>query len=185
MNRFLKLTALSSTLLFASVYATGNQATTHEPKPAYAAAIGDCKVVKQIPLNNNATAAWQEMQLLQTKMDKIHKPLRKVESLLSEYGKEIESITRLAIVETEQTVRIDKELLEEQEYFADKMSSLVKQHQADFDALEHYGHEIEKHADAFSAPIEEAFDGLDFDFIDVFLEGESPEKRGCEDISQM
>ena len=148
MNRFFKLAALSSTLLFASVYATGDQAATHESKQAYAAAINDCKVVKQIRLNSNATAAWKKMQQLQAKMDEVHKPLRKVEWLLSDYGKEMENIARLAIVETEQAVRIDKELLEEQEYLADKMSSLVKQHQADFDALEHYGHQIEKHADS-------------------------------------
>lgn len=185
MKHLLKLTAVSSTMLFASVSATGNQGKPLESDLAYAAAIEDCKVIKQIPLSRDANKAWKKMQYLQAKMDKIHKPLRKVELLLSDYGKEMESITRLAIVETEQTMRIDKNLLEEQEYLADKMSSLVKQHQDDFDALGHYGRQIEKHADAFSSPIEEAFEGLDFDFIDVFLEGESPENSGCEDISQM
>jgi DNA repair ATPase RecN len=181
MNRFLKISVITAATLFASLYTLASQA----PAPLYAAAIDNCKVIKQIALDEDASKAWHEIQSLEDRMDEIQMPLQAVELELSQLSLEMEQLSDLAIQETEQTLYIDKELLKEQESLASEISSLMSKHQGDFDALGNYGAQIGKLAEAFSDPVQEAFEDLDYDRVRIFKAGESPLDDDCEKPQRM
>ncbi len=181
-NRFKIANAIATLLtsaLVTSVYATGNQ----DQRAVYAAAIDGCAIVGQIILDNKAADAYRKIKSLETKMDSLHQPLEGVEETLEAYGIELQQITELAIQDNEQTLYIDKELLREQVAIAEKMADLVALHQADFDAVSEFGNEVSKHAEDFSAPIEAAFDGLEYDRVNLFFEDEPALPEHCGDAN--
>ena len=181
MKRLIKIGIAAATVSLISVYAMANQASGQ----FYAAAIDGCQIVKQIELDKEATAAWHQIKDIEQRMGDIHQPLRQVERTLAEYGEELEQLTQTAIQEDVHSLYIDKALLREQTQMAEKMSDLVDAHQAEFDALEDYGNELSELADKFSAPIEKAFDGLEFDRVEIFEKGENPLDRYCSDSKKM
>jgi hypothetical protein len=167
---------LLATSLLTSVYATDN----NESSAIYAAAFDGCTLVEQIKLDEEAAQAYRDIKSLERRINAVHLPLDGVERTLTAYADEMKEISNLAIQDDGRMLYIDTELLTDQLTIAGKITALVALHQDDFDALSQIGIEAGEQAEAFSAPIEAAFDGLKYDQVKVFFEGEFGFPERCQ-----
>ena len=87
---------------------------------------------------------------------------------------EIETLTSLAISETEDSLHIDKNFLKQQEQAIEKLDDFMAVHQENFDALGEQGTRLGESADSFTAAMKLQLEGLDYDNIRI----SSPEEGG-------
>ena len=139
----------------------------------------NCKVVAEYPMTQAQIEAYLDLQKMETSMRELELPIKAIETQMQDYSTKIESLTALAIQETETILHIDKTYLKQQKDVADQMSELVKLHQSDFDALNEQGKKITAVANKFEVAMATTLDGIEHDQIEVLGPDEPNSSHYC------
>jgi chromosome segregation ATPase len=143
-----KITAmLLTTSLFTVLNLTA--AEKQSPEDYKIILLNNCQVVSELAMTSSQVSAYQALQQQEQRMQVLEQPINAIEEQLQEYSSELETLSALAVQETQTSVYINKSYLQEQKAAADKLQQLVSDHQSDFDALQQQGEKIGQLADVF------------------------------------
>lgn len=101
-------------------------------------------------------------------------PIQGIEQEMQQYTDSIEKLTKLAIQETDESLYIDKKLMQQQKVVAKEFDEFMQKHQQDFDAIGAQGIVIGQYADNFSDSVKDTLAGIDYDQVQVLTPGKSP-----------
>jgi hypothetical protein len=135
-------------------------------------AVKDCKVVMQKEMNFEQREAYLALKKQEHKMYELELPIQDIEIEIQQYSEQIESLAKLAIVDTEGSLYIDKTLLSEHDDIANEFSEFMSEHQSSFDALGEHGQVIVQYAETFEHTIEADLEDVLYDHIQII----SPDK---------
>ena len=170
-------TAISSCLLISTALAT----QSNENDTGYTISLlNNCNLVAQYPMNSEQIEAYKALRTEEQKMASLELPIQSIEQELSEYTKQIEELTALAIQESDDSLYIDKNYLKQQEAVVAKLDLLMDKHQHEFDALGEQGRVIGKTADKFTDTIETSFDGIEYNQMRIDYPGRTDSNYQCE-----
>jgi hypothetical protein len=135
------------------------------------AAIKDCQVVMQKEMTLEQREAYLALKQQAQKMHELELPIAVIEVEIQQYSEQIESLVKLAIVDNEDSLYIDKTLLSEHDHIANEFSEFMSEHQASFDAIGEHGQVIVEYAEAFETMIESDLENVNYDHIQIILPG--------------
>ncbi|WDE04267.1 hypothetical protein SG34_023450 [Thalassomonas viridans] len=142
--------------------------------------IKDCRLVKKLPMTPGLITLHQQLQQQEAKMAALQAPVEAISAKIDHYSQQINRLTELAVQEDNNSLKIDKTYLAQQQVVTDKLNRLLAGHQRDFAALEQQGHQIEQVAHDFEAEIRGISRDLDFDHVRILSPGDSRAVIGCE-----
>ncbi|UAA38996.1 hypothetical protein KIH87_01085 [Paraneptunicella aestuarii] len=166
----ISITALSlATLATFSVFAMNDD----DLQDYQLIALKDCEIVYQAKLTEEQQEAMRALDALETKMDSMELPTEEFEVKIELLSKQLEDVTKVMIVEDENSLFIDKTLIQKQEELADEIDQLVSAHEPHFRKIEIHSEKIEAAADTFSELIKADLKGLDYDSIHIRKDDDS------------
>ena len=148
-------------------------------------ALKNCEVVSDQAMTQQQFAAYISLKQQEQKMHTLEVPIQGIEQKVKAYTDEIETLTKLAIQDTDETLHINKKLLEQHDLVAKEFDSFMQLHQQDFDALGKQGNIIGQHADVFETSIKDHLQGLDYDQIQVLSSDNKLTKPNCDNAISM
>ncbi|MEP1449026.1 MAG: hypothetical protein ABJK37_23180 [Paraglaciecola sp.] len=148
-------------------------------------AFKNCEIVSHQAMTEQGIAAYLSLKQQEQKMDELELPIQGIEQEMLEYTDSIEKLTKLAIQETDESLYIDKKLMEQQNVVVKEFDDFMQKHQQDFDALGAQGAVIRKYADKFSDNIKDTLAGVDYDQVQVLTSGQSPRTSHCDNSLKM
>ncbi|GAB3031814.1 hypothetical protein [Bowmanella dokdonensis] len=166
-----------STTLACSAIGSASQDADHKRKILV---YKDCKIIHQATMTAVQNDAYSALLLEEKKMARLEAPIDAIQAELDLYSEELKRLSGLAFEESEQTLTINKDYLEEQKQAAAKLSALVSSHKKDFAALEAQGDAISDKAKAFEQSIKPALASLDYDNVRIIDTAKSTPWR-CND----
>ena len=92
-------------------------------------------------------------------------PIEAIEEQIDELSDMIDDLTNRAVQEDDNSLYIDKALLEEQQEVVDQLDELMEAHQGDFDRLSEIGDSISQKAEEFEKAIDASLDDIDYNFV--------------------
>ena len=101
-----------------------------------------------------------------------------MEEQVTAYSQQIEAITKKAVVEDENHLRINKSLLKEQDKLTKQLDELIASHDADFKALDEQAKHMEKAATLFDEAMKPMMEQGETTHLQILAPGET-EKSGC------
>lgn len=143
-------------------------------------AVRNCQVVMQKEMTYEQREAYLSLTQQEQKMHELTLPIQDIEVEIQQYSEQIESLTKLAIVEDEQSLHIDKNLLAEHNTIANELTNFISKHQDKFDDIGEHGQVIVQYAENFERTIEADLVNIDYDHIQII----TPDKstiNGCYD----
>lgn len=148
MNTIFKttLTLSIAAILSYSAYATTNKSTDYE-----LVAYNDCEIVYRATLSPKQKAAYDLLNQESAAMKELELPIQTIQPTLDKLTKEMKEVSLLAVSETDNILRIDKNLIDKQNELAKKIDNLIRVNQPNFDALEAQGKRIEIAAKEFES----------------------------------
>ncbi|WP_340677612.1 hypothetical protein [Paraglaciecola sp.] len=139
----------------------------------------NCELVAEYNMSPAQIEAYQHLQKTEDSMHGLELPIKAIEQQMKEYSDKLESLTALAIQETDTSLHIDKNALKQQEVVAKQLSDLVKLHQADFDAIGQQGQKISAVVDKFEQAMAVTLDGIEHDQIEIVSPTEAKDSHNC------
>ena len=139
----------------------------------------DCELVAEYNMTPAQIAAYQELQKIEGTMHEFERPIKAIEQQMQEYSEQLESLTALAIQESDTSLHIDKNYLKQQEAVAQQLTDLVQLHQADFDALSQQGSKISAVAQKFEQAMAVTLDGIEHDQIEILSPAKPNSNHYC------
>jgi hypothetical protein len=128
-------------------------------------ALKNCQVVSDQAMTVDQFAAFLSLKQKEQKMHSLEVPIQKIEQEIKVYTDELTKLTSLAIQDTDESIHINKKLLEQQEKVAKELNQFMQQHQQDFDALGKQGRIIGLQAEVFENSIKTSLESIDYDQI--------------------
>ena len=171
MKSFNKKFILTATLI-ASTYTALVWAGTDSDNKFEFVAIKNCQVVMQKQMTPEQREAYLSLKQQEQKMHELELPIQDLEVEIQQYSAQIESLVKLAIVDNEDSLYIDKTLLAEHDAVAKEFTDFMSDHQAKFDAIGEHGQVIVEFADVFETSIKADLDNVEYDHIQII----SPDK---------
>lgn len=157
-------TFIASCLLATAVFANTDSNTSDEYKIQL---IKNCQVISEKAMTSKQAAAYIALKNEEEKMTALENPIKAIEAQIRDYSHQIEALTAKAIQEDDNTLRINKSFLKEQEQVAKQLNALMKNHQHEFTALESQGNIIGEVAEQFSDLIEADLAEFDHDSLRI------------------
>lgn len=148
-------------------------------------AFKNCEIVSHQAITEQGVKAYLGLQQQQQKMHRLELPIQGIEREMQQYTDSIEKLTKLAIQETDESLYIDKKLMQQQKVVAKEFDKCMQKHQQDFDAVEAQGIVIGRYADKFSDSIKDTLAGFDYDQVQVLTPGKSPSTSHCDKSLKM
>lgn len=148
-------------------------------------ALKNCEVVSDQAMTDQQFEAYLSLQQQEQKMHTLEVPIQGIEQEVKAYTDEIETLTKLAIQDTNESLHINKELLEQQNLVAKEFDAFMQLHQQDFNALGTQGIIIGQHADVFETSIKDNLEGIDYDQIQVLTSGNRLSIPNCDNAIHM
>ena len=105
---------------------------------------------------------------------------RDIEHEIDVYADNIESLSTLAIQETDETLLINKKFLKQQDEVAKAFAQFMQLHQHKFDILGEQGEAIGQQAKLFETSIKDNLENIDCDQIQVLTPDSQYCKKGCD-----
>lgn len=150
-----------------------------ETKDFQIVAYNDCAVSFQQILTPEQTEKYLALKQHEKKMKFKEAPLSVFETQMSELGEQMEAISALAYQEDEETIKINKSFMKDQESIAEQMQQLVKQYQPELDQIEKFANEISQSATEFEASLPTEITEGDYDFVQIIPANEVPDTERC------
>jgi len=141
--------------------------------------IDNCQVIKEYKMTNEQIESYLALKAEEEKMSLLEVPISAIQDSIDSYSAQINKLTKLAIQETEQSVRIDKDYLKQQELVVEKLNELMKGHQQDFDDLGKQGEKIGKVADTFVASLEDTIGDTKHQQIHMYTPDDQKNNYQC------
>lgn len=179
MKSFNKKFILTATLI-ASTYTALVWAGTDTDSNFEFVAMKDCQVVMQKEMTSVQREAYLSLKQQEQKMHELELPIQDIEVEIQQYSEQIESLVKLAIVDNEDSLYIDKTLLAEHDAIATEFTDFMSVHQAKFDAIGEHGQVIVEYANEFESSIKADLDNVDYDHIQV-ITPDKPTINACYD----
>lgn len=164
MNTIFKttLTLSIAAILSYSAYATTNKSSDYE-----LVAYKDCEIVYRATLSPKQKAAYDLLNQESAAMKELELPIQTIQPTLDNLTKEMKEVSLLAVSETDNILRIDKNLIDKQNELAKKIDNLIKVNQPNFDALEAQGKRIEKAAKEFESLMPEELEQANYQNVQI------------------
>ena len=175
MKSFNKNIILTAALI-ASTYTALIWAATDTNNNYQFVAVKNCKVVMQKEMNSEQREAYLAFKQQEHKMHELELPIQDIEIEIQQYSDQIESLVKLAIVDNEDSLYIDKSLLSKHEDIANEFSEFMSEYQTSFDALGEHGQVIVQYAETFETfetTIEADLENVEYDHIEIISPNDS------------
>lgn len=127
----------------------------------------DCSLVSEKPMTAEQIAAYKALQEQTEKMDFIEVGVEGIDEQLELLSKEIETLTDMAVQETDDSLFIDKHMMAEQLAAVERLTDFMAQHEDKFDAISEQGDTISAYADKFTNVIEAGLENINYDDLQV------------------
>jgi uncharacterized protein YgbK (DUF1537 family) len=141
--------------------------------------LNNCQIVSEQSMTSSQIAAYQALQGQEQLMHALEEPINAMQAQMQEYSSELETLSALAVQETETSLYIDKSYMQEQQTAADKLQQLVSAHQSDFDALAEQGDKIGHIAAQFEREIAPSVAHIKHDQIQVIGPDSKASEHTC------
>ncbi|WP_339724715.1 hypothetical protein [uncultured Paraglaciecola sp.] len=142
-------------------------------------AFKNCEMVSHQAMTEKGIAAYLALQKEEQKMQGLEIPIQGIEQEMQEYTDSIEKLTKLAIQESDESLHIDKKLMQKQKVVVKEFDKFMQKHQQDFDAIGAQGIIIGQHAEVFENSIKENLEGIDYDQIQVLASDKALTMSNC------
>jgi hypothetical protein len=177
MKPFNKKFILTATLI-ASTYTALLWAGT-DPNGSYEfVAMKDCQVVMQKEMTPEQLEAYLALKQHEQKMQELELPIQDLEVEIQQYSEQIKSLVELAIVDNEDSLHIDKVMLQQHDIIANEFSDFMSEHQSEIEAIGEHGQVIAQYAKSFEAAIKGDLDDVNYDHIQI-ITPDKPTLNGC------
>jgi len=175
----ISIVLLSSGLFTLAAIAANISKPTYQEGDYRILVSNDCELVAEYNMTPAQITAYQELQKIEGTMHEFERPIKAIEQQMQAYSDQLESLTALAIQESDTTLHIDKNYLKQQEAVAQQLTDLVHLHQADFDALGQQGSKITAVAHKFEAAMAATLDGIEHDQIEILSPAKPNSNHYC------
>ncbi len=138
----------------------------------------NCRLVETQPMTDNQLASYRALQALEKTMRTLEIPIKDIEQQANDYGKEMERLAKLAVIEQEDSTLIHHERFAELENAGKKLEALMREHDSDFAAIEAQGDKIGQAGSRFENALNETRPAADYDSIRIIAPNEEA-ASGC------
>lgn len=156
-------------------------ATTAETSDYELVAYSDCEVVHRVALTKEQKIAYDLLNKESSIMEGLEKPIQLIQPSLDKLNEEMKVVSKLAVQETDNTIRIDKEAMTKQAELADKIDAIIKDNAENFKALRTQGKRIESAANEFEALLQDDLALKNYQYIQIFTDNKTQPK--CRDVN--
>lgn len=154
-------------------------ATTPDYQEYELLAYNDCDVVYRAALTEEQKSAYDELNKQSEMMKKLEQPIQSIQPSLDKLSEEMKALSKIAVQETEEVIRIDKEAMAKQNEVAAKIDVIIKDNDTNFKAIEAQGKRIEKAAKVFESLLEGDLTLKNYDYIQIVTDKKTRQK--CHD----
>jgi hypothetical protein len=172
------------TILLATVPAAWVLADTHAKNEYDIVAIKNCQIMMRKSMTPEQIDAYLALKKQEEKMHELELPIRDIEKDIQNYSTNIESLTKLAIQENEESLYIDQTLLKKQNSMSKEFNDFMSEHEHKFNALSKQGEVIAQYAESFKTTIQADLNDLKYDQLQITAADE-PIVHGCNQYSKI
>ncbi len=175
MKQNLALVFTSAAIISASLMASA-KAQQQEEYKIYI--YKDCEAVQEIVMNAEQVEAYNAFKNHEKLMAKLELPLEEMEQQLELHEQELDSLSDNFVIETEDSLVVNKTLVEQHEAIAKKMEKVVASHRKDIEKLELHARAFEGLANDFEKSLEPSLGNYRKQDIQIQI-GQHKQNRVC------